>query len=131
MAAMTDEQARLFLETNFGHVATLRPDGSPNVSVVWVDWDGENVVFNTAWPRAKPRRLARDARLSIEVCDRADPYRYIAVDGRGQLTEEGAVEHIERLSQKYLGRPFTHRTADTRVIVRVRPELVYAYGFAS
>lgn len=124
---LSAEQAQLFLDPNFAVVATLRPDGSPQTSVVWVDWDGESVVFTTKPPRGKGRNLARDPRVSVTVFDLGDPYRYVEVEGRAVLAEEGSVEHIHEMSRKYRGHDYADPSG--RVLVRVRPECVYAYGF--
>ena len=126
MSTLTDNQAQLFLDPNFGVVATLKEDGSPQSSVVWLDWDGENVVFNTTRPRAKGRHLARDPRVSISVIDMKDPYRYVEVEGKAVLEDEGANEHIHKLSRKYNGEDYPDPHG--RVIVRVRPERVHAMG---
>jgi PPOX class probable F420-dependent enzyme len=127
VATLTEEQARLFLEPNFGWCAVIRPDGTPQLTVVWVDWDGERVVFNTAEGRAKPRHLRRDSRISVAVYDRNDPYRWVTVEGRAELDHEGAVEHIDTLQQKYRGKPkYPLPEGERRVIVRVRPERVTA-----
>jgi PPOX class probable F420-dependent enzyme len=115
---------RAFLEEPFVAVVTvLRPDGSPHSTVVWVDVDDEGVSFNTAWPRAKPRHLARDPRVSLTVVDPGDPFRWITIDGRATLVEEGANDQIDRLSEKYTGREryASHREGETRVTVRIAP----------
>jgi PPOX class probable F420-dependent enzyme len=126
MTTLTDKQAQLFLDPNFGVAATVKEDGSPQTSVVWVDWDGENVVFNTMRPRAKGQHLARDPRVSISVIDRQDPYRYVEVEGTAVLDDEGANKHINKLSHMYKDQDYPEPTG--RVIVRVRPERVYAKG---
>ena len=126
MARLTEKQIELLTEPNFGVVATVKKDGSPQTTVVWVDWDGENVVFNTTTRRAKGRHLFRDPRVSITVWDRNDPYRYVTIDGVAELDEEGADEHIRRLAWQYWGRDYVE--PKDRVIVRIRPERVYAYG---
>ena len=129
MAALTDEQARLLLEPNFATVATLSPDGSSQLSIVWIDWDGEQVLFNTAAGRAKPRNLERDPRASVLVVDREDGYRWVAVRGVAELTAEGADEQIDKLARKYTGEGWQARPGERRLLVRVRPEHVNAYGF--
>lgn len=129
MRRLTEEEAGLLAEPNFATVATLAPDGSAQASVVWIDYDGEYVLFNTAVGRAKERNLRRDPRVTVVVPDRGDPYRYVAVKGTAELSEEGGQEHIERLAHKYTGRPFGVRPGERRVIVRVRPGVVDAYGF--
>jgi PPOX class probable F420-dependent enzyme len=129
MAELTDSQAELFLQPNYGTATTLRADGSPHTTVVWVDWDGENVVFNTNEQRAKAEHLHRDPRANVTVIDRDDPYRWISVTGSAELAHEGAAEHISKLSQKYRGDPeYPLKPGEQRVLVRVRPERVTAYG---
>jgi PPOX class probable F420-dependent enzyme len=126
MARLTEKQIELLTGPNFGVVATLKPDGSPQTTVVWVDWDGENVVFNTTTRRAKGRHLTEDPRVSITVWDRDDPYRFVEVEGVAKLDEEGADEHIRKLAQEYWGRDYAE--PKDRVIVRIRPRRVYSYG---
>ena len=126
MAKLTENQAQLFLDPNFGVVATVREDGSPQTSVVWLDYDGENVVFNTTRPRAKGRHLTRNPHVSISVFDRNNPYRYVEVEGDAVLEDEGANEHIHKLSHKYNGQDYPDPHG--RVIVRVRPERVHTMG---
>jgi PPOX class probable F420-dependent enzyme len=129
-AALTEAQAQLFLEPNYGVAATIRPDGTPQLSVVWVDWDGEHVLFNTAEGRQKPAYLRRDPRVTVFVMDRDDPYRWISVTGHAELTEEGAEGHIHKLSKKYTGRErYSLREGERRLLVKVTPERVNAYGF--
>ena len=128
MAQLTDEQARLLLEPNFATVGTLGPDGSPQLTIVWIDWDGANVLFNTAAGRAKPRNLERDPRVSVLVADRADGYRWVAILGRAELTADGAAEHIDKLARKYTGEGWEPKPGEQRLLVRVRPERVSAYG---
>ena len=115
---------RAFLEQPFVAVVTdLRPDGSPHSTVVWVDVDDEGASFNTAWPRVKPRNLADDSRVSLTVIDPGDPYRWLVVEGRATLVDDGANDQIDRLSQKYTGREryASHREGETRVTVRIDP----------
>ncbi|HEX9416903.1 MAG TPA: PPOX class F420-dependent oxidoreductase [Gaiellaceae bacterium] len=134
MAKLTEKQARLFRDKNWGNVATIRPDGSPHVTPVWVDFDGEVPLFNTAYGRAKVEYLKRDPRIAIEVHDEADPQRaYVSVSGTAELVDEGADEHIDKLAKKYLGVDrYPYRKPDEkRVIVRIRPQLIDAYGKAA
>ena len=131
MATITEEQAELLLKPNYAVAATVREDGSPQQTVVWVDWDGENVVFNTAEGRAKPRHIRGNPNVSVNVMDPANPYKWLSVSGTAEITTEGADEHIDKLAKKYLGKdtyPWRKPT-EQRLIVRVRPELVDAYGF--
>jgi PPOX class probable F420-dependent enzyme len=131
MATLTEQQAQLFLDPNYGVATTLRQDGSPQMSVVWLDWDGENVVFNTAEGRAKPRNIRRNPLVGVFVMNPEDPYQWIAVSGRAEMTHDGATEHIDKLAKKYRGRDtYGLRPGEQRIIVRVKPERVTAYGFA-
>ena len=129
MPGLTAEQALLFEQPNFATVATTNPDGSAQLSIVWVDWDGEHVVFNTAAGRVKPRNIERDPRVSVLAIDGKDGYRWVAVRGRAELTTEGADEHIDKMARKYSGEGWTARPGEERLLVRVRVEHVSAYGF--
>ena len=127
MAALSEKQlALLKAGRHFGIVGTVGEDGRPQTSVVWVDTDGERLLFNTKPSRAKGRNLVRDPRVSVTVWDRDDPYRYFEVEGTAELDEEGAGEHINELSLRYEGKPF-HTPAE-RVIVRVDATRVFDYG---
>ncbi len=132
MASLSEQQAALFEGKNWGNVVTLRADGSPHVTPVWVDYDGEHVVFNTAIGRAKERHLRRDPRIAISVLPAENQQAgYVAVTGKAELVEEGAVEHIDKLAKKYLDQdkyPYL-QPGEQRVIVRITPEKVDAMGF--
>ena len=124
---MTERQLELVDGPNFGIVTTLRADGTPQSTVVWVERDGDTVSFNTAYGRAKPGNLERDPRVSVLVTA-PDFYHWVAVDGRAELTTDGAEEQIDRLSRKYDGKPWGYVEGQRRVKVRVVPEHVTAYG---
>lgn len=133
MAVPIPEQYRdLFSEEKkaFGYVATVMPDGAPQVTPVWVDYDGTYVIFNTAKGRVKERNLRRDRRVALTISDPSNPYRYIQVRGRAELSEEGADEHIDRLAKKYLGMDKypSRQPGEVRVIVRITPEAVQTWG---
>ena len=130
MATLNDK-ARKFLEQPFvGTVTTLRPDGSPHSTIVWVDTDTDEVLFNTAAGRAKERHLRSDPRVSLLVVDPENTYRWVAVSGTAELTIEGADEQIDKLAKKYLGKDeYPWRDPEEqRVMVRIRPEHVEATG---
>lgn len=131
MAHLTDEQAALFLADNYAVVATLRADGSPHQTATWVDWDGERVLFNITVTRRKYDELQHDPRVSVFVFDGDNRYRWVSVSGTTDLTLDGSEEHIHKLSRKYRGRDYVLQPGEQRVIVRVTPERVTAYGFAS
>jgi PPOX class probable F420-dependent enzyme len=130
MTQLTDTE-REFLENPYvGVVTDLRPDGSPHSTVVWVDVDDDGVSFNTAWPRAKPRYLAADPRVSLTVVDPNDAYRWISISGETRLVDEGANEQIDRLARKYVGRdtyPW-HKPEERRVSVRITPTRIESRG---
>lgn len=128
MAKLTEGQSHLFKGKNLATVATIRRDGSPHLTPVWIDWDGEDVLFNTAEGRAKPRHIRRNPVVGVEVIDRQDPYRWVSVTGPAEIVEEGAVEHIHELSRRYTGRDFNLVPDQKRLIVRVKPERVTARG---
>ena len=127
MAKIPDKAARLLREKNYAHVATLRADGSPHLTVVWIDYDGERVLFNTAVGRAKERHLRRDPRAAVEVLDPNDPYNFVSVSGPVELVEgQEAEDHIDRLAQKYTGRDrFSRTPGQQRIMVKLSPERVY------
>jgi PPOX class probable F420-dependent enzyme len=127
MAKLSEEQAALFEGKNFGHVATIRDDGTPQVTPVWIDYDGEHVVFNTAVGRAKYKNIQRDPRVTVEVLNMENPYEYVMVSGKAEMQEgEEAERHIDKLAKKYMGvDEYPHRSAtERRVLVRVTPERV-------
>ena len=130
MAALTDKQKEFLDNAYVGSATTLRRDGSPHSTVVWIDHDGGHVLFNTARGRAKERHLRDDPRAALLVVDPANPYRWLAVSGPAELVDEGAEEHIDRLAKKYIGKdeyPW-HSPEEPRVIVRIAPEHVSATG---
>src|SRR5438105_2818250 len=132
MAGLAEKQRKFLDENPFvGTVTTLREDGSPHSTIVWVDVYDGSVGFNTARGRAKERHLERDPRVSLLMVDPNDSYKWVAVSGRAELTEDGADEQIDKLAKKYLGKdeyPWRN-PAETRVSVKITPEKVDAAGF--
>jgi PPOX class probable F420-dependent enzyme len=130
--AMLTAAQRSFLADNAfcGVVTTLRDDGSPHSTVVWVDVDEDGVSFNTAHGRAKTRHLERDARLSLVVVNPHDAYEWVSISGRAELVDDGADAQIDRLAEKYLGADtYPWRSAaEQRVSVRITPSRVEARG---
>ncbi|HUV57179.1 MAG TPA: PPOX class F420-dependent oxidoreductase [Acidimicrobiales bacterium] len=123
----TERSRAIFAKRVLAHVASLEPDGSPNVTPVWVELDGDDIVINTALGRAKARNLASDARVAVSLTDPDDPYVLIAVRGSVVgFTTEGGDEVIDRLAKKYLGvdsYPY-RREGEVRVNVRIRPDRI-------
>ncbi len=115
----------------FAHLATLMPDGSPQVTPVWFDWDGETVRVNSARGRQKDRNMRRAAHVALSIQDPDNPYRYLAMRGVvTEVTEEGADAHIDSLAKKYLGvdsYPY-RQPGEVRVIYKIRPERVSTMG---
>ena len=128
MAKLNEQQAQLLLDKNLAVVATIRPDGTPQVTPTWVDWDGEHVLINTAEGRWKPKYLRRDPRVSVFVLDPGNPYNWVSVTGKAELTHEGAEEHIHKLSHKYRGEDYDAPKDPQRILVRVTPERVNSPG---
>jgi PPOX class probable F420-dependent enzyme len=120
MVALSEADVALLREPHIAVLSTVMPDGSPHSTPVWVDTDGECVLFNIVKGRVKHRNLLRDNRVAVTVVDGRDPYRTFIARGRATLIDEGANEHIDAVSLKYLGRPYPmHRPGWDRVIVKV------------
>ena len=126
MAELTDEQVAQLRGQVFGAVATLKEDGTPQTSIVWLHTDGEHVLFNTRNDRAKAKHLRRDPRVSIAVFDPAEVYDYFEVEGTAEFVVDGADEQIHEMSRKYTGKDF--HTPENRVVVKVKPTRVFAYN---
>jgi PPOX class probable F420-dependent enzyme len=115
---------------NFSSVATLMPDGSPQVAPLWIDREGDTIVLNTTRSRQRTRNLRRDQRVAIAIFDQNNPYSSVSIRGKTiEITEEGAEEHIDKMSMKYLGKPgypFDDRTPkDPRILIRVEAEHIH------
>jgi PPOX class probable F420-dependent enzyme len=130
MAEIPADAVHLLEGTHLAHVATANTDGSPQVTPVWIDHDGDTVLINTARGRLKDRNLARDPRVSISIVDAANPYQPLLIQGKAvEITEEGADAHIDKLAQRYLGEevyPF-RGPGEVRLLVRIQPGRV-TYG---
>jgi PPOX class probable F420-dependent enzyme len=108
-------------------LATLMPDGSPQMTQTWVDTDGTHVLVNTVDGHQKVRNIERDPRVALNVADPEDPSRYFEVRGRVvEVTKDGAAEHIDELAQRYLGRPYPWFGGrdQVRLLVRIEPDKV-------
>jgi PPOX class probable F420-dependent enzyme len=119
-----DKFLDLFKKPAYAHLATLMPNGSPQVTPVWCDYDGRHVLINTAIGRQKDKNLQRDGRVALSILDPENPYRYLEVRGKVvERTEQGADESIEKLAHKYLGKPYPFRQpGEKRVLYRIKPE---------
>lgn len=131
MAQLSDGARELLQGQNFAHLVTLMKDGSPQVTPVWIDVEGNEVVFNTADGRLKQQNLDRDPRVALSVADAQNPYRYVQIRGRVVAkTTDGADEHIDKMAKKYLGQDSYPWRApnEQRLIYRILPERVQVYG---
>ncbi len=121
----------LFQKKSFGHLATLLPNGTPQTSPVWVDFDDTHVLVNSARGRQKDKNMRQRPQVALSIQDPDDPYRYLEVRGRVvEITEQGAEEHIDRLAKRYLGLdsyPY-RQPGEVRVIYKIKPERTSALG---
>ena len=130
-AEITPPLARLLKEAAYGQLATLMPDGAPQLTQVWLDTDGRHILVNTVATHQKAKNVRRDPRVAINVHDPARPYRIANIRGRVvEVTTEGADEHIDALAKRYLGverYPF-RRAGQQRIILKIQPERIHTIG---
>jgi PPOX class probable F420-dependent enzyme len=121
---LPDDLLALLQRPSICFIATTMPDGSPQLTETWVDTDGEHILINTVQGFLKLKNIARDPRVAVAVADPTNPSRYVQVRGRViATTTEGGAEHIEKLAQKYLGKPYPWFGGrdQVRVIVTIAP----------
>jgi PPOX class probable F420-dependent enzyme len=131
MATIPASHADILTKPAFANLATLNRDGSPQVTPVWVDFDGTNLIINTARGRVKAKNLAREPRVAVSIADPENPYRYLSVQGRViEMTENGGDAHIDKMAKKYLGKEtYPYRApGEVRVIVKIAPDKVHTNG---
>jgi PPOX class probable F420-dependent enzyme len=127
---LNDRQVALIKAKNFAFVGTLMPDGSPQVSPMWVEYDGEHVVLNSEVTRAKVKNMQRDPRVTVCVSNHENAYEYLEIRGRVvAMSTEGAFEGIDMLSKKYLGEDKYpgNQPGDQRITIKVEPSRVVGY----
>ncbi|MCZ6491829.1 MAG: PPOX class F420-dependent oxidoreductase [Acidobacteria bacterium] len=114
----------------YGHVVTRNQDGSPQMSMVWMDVDGNEVLFNTAEGRVKPRNLRRDPRILISVQNPLNPQGHAIFHGTATVTAEGAEQHIDMLAKRFLGTDkYPWRApGEKRLIVRTQVDRIAGLG---
>jgi len=131
MATIPQSHADLVDKKSFVNLATVNADGSPQVTPVWWDFDGTNVLVNTARGRVKAKNLESNPRVALAIADPDNPYHYLGIRGRVvEMTEQGADAHIDKLAKKYLGKdkyPY-RQPGEVRVIVKIKPEKIHAVG---
>ena len=123
-----EKYADLFQKKAFANLATVMPDGTPQVTPVWVDFDGKHVIVNSARGRRKDKNMSQNSSVALSIMDPDNPYRYVQVRGRvAEITEQGADAHIDKMAKKYLNKdtyPF-RKPGEVRVIVKITPEKVH------
>jgi PPOX class probable F420-dependent enzyme len=113
------------------YIATIMPDGSPQLTETWVDTDGEHILINTVEGFQKVKNIAREPRVALAIADPQNPFRYVQVRGHVvSTTREGGAAHIEMLSQKYTGGPYAWYGGrdQVRVILTIAPEKISGIG---
>ncbi|WP_018503412.1 PPOX class F420-dependent oxidoreductase [Parafrankia discariae] len=130
MAARLPESVRALADApTYVTLATIRPDGSPRLTVLWIARDGDELLLSTVRGRAKERDIARDQRVGLMFLDQRDPYSYVEVRGLATLSEEGGKELIDQLAVKYTGAPYQWDGPDeVRLVIRVVAERVLTTG---
>jgi PPOX class probable F420-dependent enzyme len=116
----------------FAHLATLMKDGSPQVSPVWIDFDGTYVIVNSALGRQKDKNMRAHDKVGLSIVDPANPYRYLGIRGRvAEITEEGADAHIDKMAMKYMGvakYPYRRNASERRCLYKIEPLKVHTLG---
>ncbi len=132
MSSIIPEKFRdLFDKKAFASLATLMPDGRPQVTPVWCDYDGTHIRVNSAKGRRKDRNMRRDGRVALSLIDPDNPYRYLEIRGQvAEITEDGADDHIDSLAKKYMGvdRYPNRSPSEIRVIYKIEPQKTTSMG---
>mgnify|MGYP003580188113 CR=1 FL=1 len=121
----------LFQKKAFAHLATLNSDGTPQVTPVWVDYDGQHVLVNSARGRRKDKNMERNGAVALSMQDPDNPYRYLEVRGQvEEITEDGADQHIDKMAKKYMGidRYPGRAPNEVRVLYKIKPERISKMG---
>jgi len=130
-AQIPDKFKDLFAQPAFASLATIMSDGTPQVTPVWIDYDGNNLLVNTAKGRVKDRNMRRNPNVSLAVIDPKNPYRYLEIRGKvTEVTEQEADSHIDKQAKKYLGvdkYPY-RQPGEVRVLFKITPERVSSMG---
>jgi len=131
MIKLSEDLLALLRKPSICYISTVMADGSPQMTQTWVDTDGKNVLINSVQGYVKIKNIARDPRVALAISAPDNPSRYFQVRGRVvSVTTDGAVEHIEMLAHKYLGKPYPWYggRAQVRVILTIEPEKVSSMG---
>ena len=128
---LSDKAKRLIDSKAFAHVATLNKDGSPQVSPVWIERDGDTLIVNSEQKRKKVRNLKQDGRVALSIQNPDNDYQYVEIRGKvKEITTEGGFEGIDRLSAKYTGQEKYpgNSPGDVRVVIKIEPEHITGMG---
>jgi PPOX class probable F420-dependent enzyme len=130
-ATIPDSYKDLLGKKAFAHLATLMSDGTPHVTPVWWDYDGNHIRINSAKGRVKDKNMRRNKEVALSIIDPENPYRHLTVRGQvDEITENGADAHADSLAKKYLGKdkyPF-RQPGEVRVLYKIRPAKISAMG---
>jgi PPOX class probable F420-dependent enzyme len=127
MRALSDKVKQLLGKQAFAHLATVMPDGSPQVSPVWVDVEGDTILVNSAEGRLKDKNIQRDKRVALSLTNPENPYQAVMIRGRvTEITKQGADQHIDKMAKKYLGKDKYPGRApgEVRVLYKIEPEKI-------
>ena len=131
MRALPEKVKQLLRKKVFAHLATVMPDGSPQVSPVWVDVDGDTILVNSAEGRLKDQNVRKDKRVALSVTDPDNPYSAVMIRGRVvDITNNGADAHIDKMAGKYLGKdkyPFRSPN-EKRVLYKIQADRLASMG---
>jgi len=128
--ALPPSVKKLLEDKAYGHVVTFDAQGKPQFTMVWMDVEGDEVLFNTADGRKKPQNLRRDPRVIVSVQDRHDPQAYAVFHGSARVTEAGADAHIDKLAKRFLNAdkyPF-RQPGEKRLIIRIGVDRIGGFG---
>jgi PPOX class probable F420-dependent enzyme len=130
MATIPESHRDILDKRSFAHVATVDSNGTPQVTPVWIDHEGDYILINSQRGRKKDRNLRERSSVGISITDPDNPYRYLGIQGRVvKISEEGAEAHIHKLSHKYTGRDYQNlKPGDVRVIYKIEPTRVWTMG---
>ena len=128
--ALPQSVKTLLLDKAYGHVVTTNEEGKPQVTMVWMDVDGDEVLFNTADGRRKVQNLRRDPRVIVSVQHRSDPQAYAVIHGKARITEAGADEQIDKLAKRFTGadKYMFRQPGEKRLVVRISVDRIGGFG---
>lgn len=126
MPKMPQVGLEILAKRAFAHLATVSEEGLPQVTPVWVDYDGQHILVNTAKGRKKDENMRRTGKVALSILDPDNPYSYLGIQGEVEvITEEGAVAHIHQLAHKYTGKPFNLAEGEVRVLYKIKPTRIW------